>query len=488
MLGIQELARRLRSAGTPEEFVEIVRSGDVDFVDIRFADLPGGWHHVTLPVSRVAPSLFSDGIGFDGSSVPGFTTVERGDMVLLPDRRTATGERYGDHGTVAMVAMAADAAERTAYALDPRIIAQRAEEALVASGHADRSLWSPELEFYLFDGVDYGDEPNGSWYGIISAEAGWRGQESGTSDLGYRIRPRSGYHAVPPADSHFATRGQIVARMEEMGIGVKYHHHENGAPGQMEIELEPAPLVQSADSVIWSKHIVRNIASGKGLAATFMPKPLPWESGSGLHFHVKLFKGEVPIFHGDSGYAGLSSEALWFIGGVLSHGRALAAITNPSTNSYRRLRAGFEAPTNLFFSAANRSAAIRIPRYATEPGAKTIEFRPPDATCNAYLAAAALLAAGLDGMNRRLDPDENGFGPLDRNIHELPPKERDSIVPLPCTLQEALEELRKDSAFLTESGVFPEDFVESWEDLKRAEIEEVASRPHPREYDLYFNC
>lgn len=488
MVGLQELARRLRAASSPSEFIQIVNAGDVDFVDLRFVDFPGRWHHVTLPVTRLTPSLFSKGVGFDGSSVPGFSAVESGDMVLLPDRATATGEEFGDHLSVAMIAVAADADTKERFALDPRVIAERAEQALRASGHADTSIWSPELEFYLFSRVSYEDSPKGAGYSVSSDETGWRDADAVEPELGYRLRPRSGYHAMPPSDSHFEIRNEIAARMEETGIPVKYHHHEAGAPGQVEVEIEPEPLLTAADHLMWGKHIVRNTACEWDLAATFMPKPIAWEPGSGLHFHVKLMKGDTPVFHGEDGYAGLSEQALSFIGGILMHGRALAAVTSPSTNSYRRLRPGYEAPTNLFFSAANRSAAIRIPVYANEPATKTIEYRPSDASGNPYLTMAAILAAGLDGMSRNVNPREHGFGPFEQNIHDLSESEREHIVPLPITLDEALHELAADADFLTEGGIFPKDFVPVWTRLKRAEGGEVAARPHPFEYELYFDC
>ncbi len=336
--------------------------------------------------------------------------------------------------------------------------------------------------------MSFNEAPNGAHYRVTSAEAGWPQPGSDEPELGYHIRPRSGYHAIPPSDSHFEIRNEIAARMEETGIPVKYHHHENGAPGQLEIELEGEPLVQAADHVMWSKYIVRNTALDWDLSATFMPKPLPWEPGSGLHFHIKLMQDGNPVFQADNGYAGLSEKALFFIGGVLQHGRALAAVTSPSTNSYRRLRPGYEAPTNLFFSAANRSAAIRIPKYANEPLTKTIEYRSSDASGNPYLTMAALLAAGLDGMENRMDPRENGFGPIDVNIHDLSVAERDKIVPLPVTLEEALIELTSDNTFLSDTGIFPEAFVPAWIGLKRRESEEIGARPHPAEYGLYFDC
>ena len=488
MVGLQELARRLRAAKNTDEFVELTLAGDVDFIDLRFVDLPGRWHHVTIPTTRLSPAFFTKGTGFDGSSVPGFTAVESGDMVLLPIQSTATGEEYGEHQTVAMIATAADPDSRKPFVLDPRVIARRAEEALRQSGHADESLWSPELEFYLFSSASHGETPNGAHYRVSSVEAGWPEPGSDEPDLGYRIRPRSGYHAIPPSDSHFEIRNEITARMEETGVPVRYHHHENGAPGQLEIEVEGESLVRAADHLMWSKYIVRNTARDWDLSATFMPKPLPWEPGSGLHFHIKLMLEGSPVFHEENGYAGLSEKALFFIGGILQHGRALAAVTSPSTNSYRRLRPGYEAPTNLFFSAANRSAAIRIPKYANEPFTKTIEYRPSDASGNPYLTMAALLAAGLDGMEKRMDPRENGFGPFDSNIHDLPVAERDKIVPLPVTLEEALLELARDCAFLSDSAIFPEEFVPVWVSLKRRESEEIGARPHPAEYGLYFDC
>ena len=488
MVGLQELARRLRAAKSTDEFIELIKAGDVDFIDLRFADVPGRWHHVTIPTTRISPAVLVRGTGFDGSSVPGFKAVESGDMVLLPVLTTATGEDYGDYQTVAMIATAADADTRAPFPMDPRVIAGRAEEALRNSGHADESLWSPELEFYLFNGVSYGETTSGAHFEVNSDEAGWPATDSDEPGLGYRIRPRSGYHAIPPSDSHFEIRNEIAARMEETGVPVKYHHHENGAPGQVEIEVEGEPLVRSADHLMWSKYIVRNTAADWDLSATFMPKPLAREPGSGLHFHIKLTQNGEPVFHDEDGYAGLSEKALHFIGGILQHGPALAAITSPSTNSYRRLRPGYEAPTNLFFSAANRSAAIRIPKYANEPLTKTIEFRPSDASGNPYLTMSALLAAGIDGMNREIDPRTNGFGPIDRNVHDLPLAERDKIAPLPVTLDEALIELARDSAFLSETGIFPEAFVPVWMGLKRVESEEIGGRPHPTEYDLYFDC
>jgi glutamine synthetase len=488
MESLQDLTERLRAAGSDAEFAEFLKASGADAVDLRFTDLPGRWHHVTVPAARVDPGLLTGGVGFDGSSVSGFKRVERGDMVLLPDRSTAQAEEWNGRVVVALLSMAAEAQTRAPFPLDPRLTAIRAEQALRASGHADVSIWSPELEFYVFSAVAYDERRNGSFFSVASEEAGWDDSDGCGTGLGYRIRTGAGYHASPPCDRYFEFRNEVSGRMQDAGIPVKYHHHENGAPGQLEIELLGEPLVQAADHVMLAKHIIRNAALEWDLAATFMPKPLLGEAGNGFHVHVKLLRGGRPLFHADGGYAGLSQDAMHFIGGILSHGRALSALVSPSTNSYRRLRPGYEAPTNLFFSAGNRSAAIRIPRYATEPASKTIEYRPPDATANPYLMTAALLAAGIDGMERKIDPKARGFGPFDRNVHELPRRERDRIVPLPATVEEALVALEEDSEFLTTGGIFTGDFVETWLDLKREEIETIASHPHPGEYSLYFDC
>ena len=488
---VSDQMRSLRAIPSGEdhddEFIQGMRNIGIEFLDIRFVDLPGRWHHVTIPTEAVAASLFRLGVGFDGSSA-GFKSVESGDMVLIPDRSTVAVEDVDGRAVASLLGTAAEADTRRPFSLDPRVIARRSEEALRAAGHADESIWSPELEFYVFSGVSYDNGRSGAFYEVESIDAGWVDPESPEAARGYRIQPGAGYDAAPPSDVHFALRNEIAHRMQSLGIPVKYHHHENGAPGQMEIELLGEPLMDSADHLMHGKHVVRTTADDWGTTATFMPHPVATEAGNGLHFHIKLRRGGEPVFHGEESYAGLSETALYFIGGILTHGRALSAITNPSTNSYRRLRPGYEAPTNLFFSAANRSAAIRIPRYATEPDTKTIEYRPPDASGNPYLTMAALLAAGLDGIERSIDPRENGFGPFDTNIHGLPREERDRIVPLPATLEEALDELRADSDFLTANDVFPRDFVRVWTTLKMNEIEHVRTQPHPKEYDLYYDC
>jgi glutamine synthetase len=481
-----ELSTRLRETATGDEFVAIALDAEVDFINLRFADLLGRWHHVTIPATAFHARLFESGVGFDGSSVSGFKSVERGDMVLLPDPTTALVDDYGDHTVVSLIASAGEADTKELFRLDPRTIARNAEAVLSSSGHADVSLWSPELEFYIFAAVDYDDTPSGSFYDVASHEAGWPATEERDEELAYRIRPEGGYQAVPPSDRYFDLRNEISTRMLEAGIPVKYHHHENGRPGQQEIEVHPEPLLLAADHLMLGKYIVRNTAAEWGVAATFMPKPIADQAGSGLHLHIRLVKDGQPLLHGDDGCAGLSCKALSFLGGILSHGRALAAVTSPSTNSYRRLRPGYEAPVALSFSAGDRSAAIRIPKYATEPEMKSAEFRPADATCNPYLVMSALIAAGLDGMERGIDPRDEGFGPFEGNLDERDPGRK--LIPLPASLDEALHELRKGGAFLSDSGIFPAEFVETWVRLKTREAEIVAGRPHPTEYALYFDC
>jgi len=483
---LRELSLRLREARSHDDAATICSDSGIDYADIRFSDLPGRWHHVTLPAARVGPRLFEDGVGFDGSSVPGFKSVEQGDMVILADPSTATVEEVGPHLVVSYLASAAEADTRELFPLDPRVVAGRAAAVLADSGHADSALFGPELEFYLFTSVDYGSAPSGAFYDLASDEVGWTDADEPIS--GHRIPARGGYHAMPPCDRTFEVRNEIVARMAAAGVPVKYHHHENGAPGQVEIELLSRPLVEAADDVMVGKHIAKMTAIEWGLSATFMPKPVLGESGSGLHFHIRLEKSGRPVFHSEAGYAGLSDTALHFIGGVLEHGAALSAVTNPSTNSFRRLRPGFEAPTNRVFSAANRSAAIRIPKYTTDPDAKTVEYRPSDATANPYLAVAALVAAGLDGMERSIDPRERGFGPLEQNIHRLSEEERRGIPGLPPTLHEALEALERDGEFLSANGIFPDDFVSVWTRLKWREVDAIRSAPHPGEFDLSFDC
>lgn len=462
-----------------------IKEHSVAMVDLKYADLFGGWHHVTLPAEHATPSVLGEGIGFDSSSVPGFKTIESGDMILLPDPSTAFIDPFWDLPVLSLICNIAEADSQKPCRRDPRGIALRAEKHLRQSGVADRSLWGPEFEYYLFEDFSYRVEDN-----VISPFTNVNGQDgNGISHLGWRAAP-SAYHAIPPQDRGYNLRAETSRLLEAAGVEVHYHHHEVGRPSQQEIEVVLGSLTRIGDITLMVKYFVKMTAKNHGYSATFMPKPLYAEAGSGMHFHQHLFKGTVPLFYDKKGYAGLSQLALSYIAGILKHAPALLALTNPSTNSYKRLVPGYEAPVNLFFSLANRSAAIRVPKYTRTPVEKRIEFRPPDATCNPYIAMSAMLLAGLDGIKKQMDPADLGFGPFDQNLFALENEElRKSIKRLPASLKEALEALADDHEFLLEGEVFPVDLIETWIDYKmKREFSEIRNRPHPYEVALYYDC
>jgi len=471
---------------TREEVLDYLHDHQIQMVDLKFVNLFGGWHHITLPASHVNHETFDRGIAFDGSSTPGFKTTEAGDMVLLPDPRTAYHDPFWDVPTLSLFCSIAEADTRAPFSRDPRSIAGRAEQYLQDCGIATHSKWGPEFEFYIFDSINYRNTDHEAGYVIDSEEAGWNSMLPGRNE-GHRMGAHAGYHAAPPMDRSYNLRSEMVRLLEGADIPVNYHHHEVGGPGQNEIEIILDSLRRAADKAMWTKYVIRMVAKNHGKTATFMPKPLYNVAGSGMHFHQHLFRGEEPLFYKKGGYADLSDTALYYIGGLLSHGPALLALTNPSTNSYKRLVPGFEAPIKSFFSLGNRSAAIRILKYATEPMEKRIEFRPPDASCNIYLAMAAMLMAGIDGIQRRLDPRELGFGPFDVNVYNLPPAERDKIASLPTSLDEALNALEQDQDFLLAGGVFTPDLLETWISRKRDEAAQLRRRPHPFEMELYYD-
>jgi glutamine synthetase len=456
----------------------------IQVVDLKFCDLWGRWHHLTIPASQFKPVLMQEGIGFDGSSV-GLKSVKAGDMVLVPDLSTAFVDPFWETPTLSFICRTLEADTHEIFANDPRNIAIRAEEYLVSTGIGDASRWGPEFEFYIFDRVSYENGVNRAGYSIESAEADWNSQAGGH---GHYIPLHGGYHAVPPKDQLYKMRTRMMQHMESMGVPVKYHHHEVGGPGQCEIETPMMGLLQSGDATMIIKYVTKMTAHQAGQTATFMPKPLFGEAGSGMHFHQHIFKGDQNVFYDAQGYGCLSREALYYIGGLLAHGPALLALTNPSTNSYRRLVPGFEAPVNAFFSLGNRSAAVRIPKYATQPDTARLEFRPPDATGNVYLMLAAQLMAGLDGIRNRIDPSEAGFGPIDANIFAWDDAQRAHIKALPSSLNGALMALEADHDFLTQGSVFSEELLAQWVDYKRqAEYFAVRNRPHPYEMSLYFD-
>jgi len=458
-----------------------IKAGGIAFVDLMYTDLLGNWHHLSLPAERFTPALAKGGVGVDGSSVTGFRKVKSGDMVLVPDLAASFRHPFAEEPTLCFLGDLVDVDAREGFSRDPRHVARKAERHLARTRRGEHSLWLPELEFYLFDEVRVFGRPGHSGYKIFSREAGDPG---GTPRIPEHEGRRKGYHAAAPADRFEDLRAMMCRRLAEVGIPVKYHHHEVGPAGQVEIELNFLPLLKAADAVALAKWIVRNVALSRGVVATFMPKPLYGEAGSGLHFHQYLTDGRRSAFHDPRGKGPLSPVGLHYVGGLLEHGAALAAFTNPSTNSYKRLVPGFEAPVRLAYSVGNRTAAIRIPGYAKDPESVRIEYRPPDATCNSHLAVAAMLMAGLDGIRRKLDPGV----PLAKDLFSMPPEELAAIPALPSSLNWALDALERDHRFLLEGRVFTEDLIEAWIALKRQEARDLAERPHPREFELYLNA
>ncbi|MBC7259988.1 MAG: type I glutamate--ammonia ligase [Chloroflexi bacterium] len=467
-----------------QEAMQFVQHNGIRLVDLKFADLWGQWRHVTISAREFNERLMQDGVGFDGSSV-GFKRVEAGDMVLVPDLATGWVDPFCETPTLSFICRIVDATTREDFRWDPRSIAAKAEAYLKQTGIADESRWGPELEFYVFDRVAIHNEPHRSGFEIDAEEAHWRTGEAG---LGLGLPKHGGYHVAPPQDALNDLRSEVSVLLEEAGVPVKYHHHEVGGAGQCEVEVPMDGLVRSGDVVMMVKYFVRNVARRRGKTVTFMPKPLVGEAGNGMHFHQHLFKGGRPLFYDERGYAGLSRLALSYVAGLLSHGAALSGLVNPSSNSYRRLTPGYEAPVSLFFSLGNRSAAIRVPEYATTPETKRIEYRPPDATCNVYLALAAQLMAGIRGIRRNLDPSAEGFGPYEDNFFALTGEEKARIRALPASLEEALDALDAEHDFLLEGDVFPEDLIAFWTRHKReTDVREIQKRPHPYEMVLYYN-
>jgi glutamine synthetase len=468
---------------TCDEVSSFIRDHAIAMIDLKFCDTWGRWHHVTIPAGRFSQELLDEGVGFDGSSV-GFKTVSAGDMVMVPDLDTGFVDPFWEVPTLSFLCTTLEADSRQLYPYDPRTIARRAEQYLVDSGVADSSHWGPEFEFYLFDGVSYENGMNVASYRVESREGDWG---SATLGSGFTIPRHGGYHAIPPMDHLFNARTRISMILERMGIPVKYHHHEVGGPGQCEIETPILPLLKAADSVMLAKYVTRMAAKEMGMTATFMPKPLYGEAGSGMHFHQRLHKGGKNVFYDPSGYGSVGAIAGSYMAGLLQHGGAVMAFTNASTNSYRRLIPGFEAPISAIFSLGNRSAAIRIPKYANSPEAARFEFRPPDAMCNPYLAMASQLMAGIDGIRQGLDPTAMGFGPVDEDIFSWPAERRAKIKALPTSMDESMAALAADHEFLLAGGVFNADLVERWITRKLWEEREVRNRPHPYEIELYYN-
>lgn len=468
---------------SPQEALNYIQSQDVAMIDLKVVGIAGQWLHVTLPARGFGMQHFEQGVGYDGSSGSGFSTVESGDVNARPDPQTAFMDPFFEAPTLSFICSTVTADTHTPFASDPRTIAQRAAAFLRSTGVADEAPMAPEFEFHVFDRVDVRTDPYETMVRIRSSEVEPDGETPA-------IGPKQGYLRTPPSDRLHDLRSDIALTLERLGVAVRYHHHEVGAPGQCEIEVDLAPLVTAADRAMLIKYVVKNVARRRGKLATFMPKPVFSEAGNGMHVHQKLDKAGEPVFFDrqQKNYAHLSDIALHYVAGLLKHGRALTAFTNPSTNSYKRLQPGYEAPVNLFFSLANRSAAIRVPRYAVTPKDKRIEYRPPDFTGNVYLTLAAMLMAGLDGIAAKLDPTALHFGPFDVDIARQDEAFLRKIVPLPRTLYDATLALAEDHAFLTRGEVFPRSFIDGWIGAKRAEEDrEIGRRPHPHEYRLYLD-
>ncbi len=469
----------------PKTASDVVKMGkNVKVVDFRFTDLFGAWQHFSAPVRELTEGLFEEGIGFDGSSIRGFQEIQESDMILVPDPGSAFIDPFLEVPTLAIICDVYDPITRQPYSRDPRYVAKKSEAYLRQTGIADTSYWGPEAEFFLFNEARYSVTTNESFYRVDSVEGWWNSGKDMVPGLGAQIPAKRGYFPVPPADTLQDVRSKIVLALEAAGVKVEVHHHEVATAGQAEIDIKYSTLTHAADSLMIYKYIVKNVARQHGLTATFMPKPLYADNGSGMHTHQSLWKGSENIFFDEAGYAQISDTAKYYIGGLLKHAPAVLALAAPTTNSYRRLVPGFEAPVNLAYSQRNRSAACRIPMYSAMPAAKRIEFRPPDPSCNPYLTFAAMLMAGLDGVQNRIDPGE----PMDKDLYDLPPEEARLIKQVPGSLADALRALESDYEFLLKGDVFTSDVIETWARYKwQNEVDPVRIHPHPYEFVLYYN-
>ncbi|MCS7222160.1 MAG: type I glutamate--ammonia ligase [Anaerolineae bacterium] len=469
---------------TPEDVLAVIRERDIQIVDVRFIDMPGIWQHFSVPAKAFDMSAFTEGLGFDGSSIRGFQQIQESDMLLVPDPTTAFLDPFTAVPTLVLICNVRDPITRQNYTRDPRYIAQKAEAYLRSTGIADVSYWGPEAEFFVFNDIRYGQDVNYGFYYIDSIEGSWNTGKEENPNLGYKPRIKEGYFPVPPSDVLQDIRTQMVLTMIEAGIEVEAHHHEVATGGQCEIDMRFCTLTQMADNLIKYKYIVKNVARKNGMTATFMPKPLFGDNGSGMHCHQSLWKDGVNLFYDENGYAGLSQLALYYIGGILKHAAALLAFCAPTVNSYHRLVPGFEAPINLVYSQRNRSACCRIPMYSQNPKSKRVEVRFPDPSCNGYLAFAAMLMAGLDGIQNQIDPGE----PIDKDLYDLPPEEAARVKSTPGSLSEVLDALEADHEFLLKGDVFTPDVIEVWLEYKRTrEVDPIRLRPHPYEFHLYFD-
>jgi glutamine synthetase len=469
---------------TADDVLRLIEDKHIQMIDLRFTDLPGLWQHFSVPPSSLNLDALNEGVGFDGSSIRGFQEIQESDMLVVPDPASAFIDPFAEESTLVLICGIKDPVTGQSYSRDPRYIAQKAEDYLKGTGIADTSYFGPEAEFFVFNDVRYGQGVNYAFHEVDSVEGSWNSGKDEAPNLGHKPRPKEGYFPVPPADSMQDLRTEMVLTLESLGVQVEAHHHEVASGGQAEIDMRYTTLTRMADSLMIYKYVVKNTARKHGMTATFMPKPLFEDNASGMHVHQSLWKGGTNLFYGQADYAELSELGRYYIGGLLKHAWALCALCAPTTNSYRRLVPGYEAPINLVYSKRNRSACCRIPMYSMNPKAKRVEFRTPDPSCNPYLAFAAMLMAGLDGIEHRIDPGR----PIDKNLYDLPPAEAKEVKSTPGSLNEALDALEFDHAFLLRGDVFTKDVIETWLSYKRQkEADPIRLRPHPYEFHLYYD-
>lgn len=468
---------------TSKEALSLAKEMKAEMVDLKFVDFPGIWQHLTVPISSVNESSFEDGFGFDGSSIRGWQPINASDMLIVPDPATAAPDPFTKTPTMSLICDIADPITKVPYSRDPRYVAKKADAYLKSTGIGDTAYFGPEAEFFIFENIRFDQSTNEGFYHIDSIEGQWNSGRDENPNLGYKPRYKEGYFPVPPMDAHNDIRTEMLLTLQKMGIDCEAQHHEVATAGQSEIDMKYEPLMKMGDNLLWFKYIIKNIARKYNKTVTFMPKPLFEDNGSGMHIHLSIWKNGEPTFAGDK-YGGLSETALYAIGGILKHAPALCAFTNPTTNSYRRLVPGFEAPINLAYSSRNRSAAVRIPMYSTSPKSRRIEFRTPDPSCNGYLAFSAMLMAALDGILQKIDPG----APLDKDIYGLPPEELANVPKAPGSLEEALDALEKDHDFLLKGDVFTQDVIDMWIRYKKErELNPIKLRPVPYEFSLYYD-
>ncbi len=470
---------------TPKDVLALAKEQGVQIVDLRFCDLPGLMQHFSVPIAELDEDSFSDGFGFDGSSIRGFQEIQESDMLLVPDAEGAFVDPFLQHPTLVLNCFVKDPVTTEWYSRDPRYVAKKAELYLQQSGIAETSYWGPECEFYIFDSIRFDQNQHEGYYHIDAIEGAWNsGAEEGGHNLGFKPRYKEGYFPLPPMDHYQDLRSEMVMNLQKVGITVEVQHHEVGTAGQAEIDIRYDTLLRSADNVMKYKYVIKQTARKAGKTATFMPKPIFQDNGSGMHTHQSLWNGDENLFWDEVGYAQFSDMGRYYIGGLLAHAPALLAFCAPTTNSYRRLVPGYEAPINLVYSQRNRSACIRIPVFFKTPKAKRLEFRSPDPTCNPYLAFSAMLLAGLDGVKNKIEPPD----PIDKDLYDLPPEESALVKQVPGSLEEVLAALEADHEFLLEGGVFTQDVIDTWIEYKRDhELDQVRLRPHPYEFALYFD-